>query len=61
MVEGYEGEEWTAKTILDSIERSLQRTRTDHLDLVQLHSCGVDILERGEAIQYNTRILCCRK
>ncbi len=25
--------------------------KTDHLDLVQLHSCGVDILERGEVIQ----------
>jgi len=48
---GYEGNEWTAQTILDSIERSLDRMKTDYVDLVQLHSCGVDILERGEAIQ----------
>jgi aryl-alcohol dehydrogenase-like predicted oxidoreductase len=48
---GYEGEAWTAKTILDSVERSLRRMKTDRLDLVQLHSCGVDILERGEVIQ----------
>ena len=48
---GYEGKEWTAKTILDSIERSLVRMKTDYVDLVQLHSCGVDILERGEAVQ----------
>ena len=48
---GYEGEEWTARTILDSIERSLKRMKTDHLDLVQLHSCSVDVLERGEAIR----------
>ena len=48
---GYEGEAWTAKTILDSVERSLRRMKTDHLDLVQLHSCGVDTLERGEVIQ----------
>jgi aryl-alcohol dehydrogenase-like predicted oxidoreductase len=48
---GYEGEEWTAQTIRDSIDRSLQRLRTDHLDLVQLHTCGVDVLERGEVIQ----------
>ena len=47
---GYEGEAWTAKTITDSIERSLKRLETDHLDLVQLHSCGVNILERGEAV-----------
>ena len=48
---GYEGRAWTAKTITDSIDRSLVRLRTDHLDLVQLHSCGVVILERGEAIE----------
>ncbi len=48
---GYEGEEWTAQTIMDSIDRSLVRMRTDDVDLVQLHSCGVDILERGEVVQ----------
>jgi aryl-alcohol dehydrogenase-like predicted oxidoreductase len=48
---GYEGEEWTAQTVRDSIDRSLQRLQTDYLDLVQLHSCGVDVLERGEVIQ----------
>jgi aryl-alcohol dehydrogenase-like predicted oxidoreductase len=47
----YEGKEWAAKTILDSIERSLLRMRTDYVDVVQLHSCSVDILERGEVIQ----------
>jgi aryl-alcohol dehydrogenase-like predicted oxidoreductase len=48
---GYKGEEWTAQTIKDSIHRSLVRLKTDYLDLVQLHSCGVDVLERGEAVQ----------
>ena len=48
---GYEGQEWTAQTIEDSIDRSLIRLQTDYLDLVQLHSCGVDVLERGEVIQ----------
>jgi aryl-alcohol dehydrogenase-like predicted oxidoreductase len=48
---GYEGEEWTAQTIQDSIDRSLKRLRTDYLDLVQLHTCSVDVLERGEVIQ----------
>lgn len=50
VVAGYQGEEWTAQTIRDSIDRSLQRLKTDQLDLVQLHSCGVAVLERGEAI-----------
>ena len=47
---GYAGEEWTAPTIRDSIDRSLQRMRTEVIDLMQLHSCGVDILERGDVI-----------
>ncbi len=48
---GYTGEPWTAKTINDSIERSLARMKTDYLDLVQLHSCDLDVLERGEVVQ----------
>jgi aryl-alcohol dehydrogenase-like predicted oxidoreductase len=41
---------WTAASIAKSIERSLQRLKTDHLDLVQLHSCGRDVLVKGECI-----------
>jgi aryl-alcohol dehydrogenase-like predicted oxidoreductase len=48
---GYEGEEWTPQTIKDSIDRSLKRLQTDYLDLVQLHTCGIDVLERGDVIQ----------
>ncbi len=47
----YNGEPWTSKTITDSIDRSLERMRTDHLDLLQLHSCSVEVLEKGEAIR----------
>lgn len=47
----YTGEPWTADTVRHSIERSLTRTRTDYLDLVQLHSCDVDVLEQGEVIE----------
>ncbi len=48
---GYQGEDWTAQTVTDSIERSLVRMKTDHLDIVQLHSCDVEVLERGEVIE----------
>lgn len=51
VVDGYQGEEWTAQTIRGSINRSLTRLKTDYLDLVQLHSCSVAVLERGEAIE----------
>lgn len=45
------GESWSAQTIQNSIDRSLQRMKTDHLDLVQLHSCDIGILQRGEAVE----------
>lgn len=48
---GYQGQEWTAQTVTDSIDRSLTRLKTDYVDLVQLHSCDVDILERGDVIE----------
>ena len=48
---GYTGQPWTAQTVRDSIDRSLTRMKTDHLDLVQLHSCDVAVLERGDVIQ----------
>jgi aryl-alcohol dehydrogenase-like predicted oxidoreductase len=51
VVGGATGQEWAAETIRESIERSLVRMRTDHLDLVQLHSCEIEVLERGEAIR----------
>lgn len=47
----YPGESWTAETVSDSIERSLRRTKTDHLDLVQLHSCSLEVLQEGKVIQ----------
>ena len=47
----YTGEAWTAKTIEDSIDRSLELMNTDYLDLVQLHSCSIDILKKGEVIE----------
>ena len=48
---GYQGKEWTAQTVTDSIDRSLARLKTNYLDLVQLHSCDVDVLERGDVIE----------
>ena len=38
---GYTGQEWTAQTVSDSIDRSLKRMKTDYVDLMQLHSCGI--------------------
>jgi aryl-alcohol dehydrogenase-like predicted oxidoreductase len=43
--------DWDAQLLKQSIDRSLQRLRTDHLDLLQLHSCSREVLERGEVIE----------
>lgn len=47
----YEGEAWSYKTVADSVDRSLVRLKTDYLDIVQLHSCGIDVLENGDSIR----------
>lgn len=44
-------EGWSGAEISRSIDRSLKRLRTDWLDVVHLHSCGLDILKRGEAVE----------
>lgn len=41
---------WTADGVTKCVERSLQRLKTDYVDLVHLHSCGIDVLEKGEVI-----------
>lgn len=46
-----DGEDCWSKTKLQaSVERSLRRLRTERLDVVLLHSCEKDVLERGEAL-----------
>ena len=50
-IQGEKGPEWTADLVTRSIDRSLKNMKTDYLDLVQIHSCGVDVLERGEVTE----------
>ena len=47
---GWGRSEWRPAAIVRSIERSLKRLATDHLDLIQLHSCSLAELRRGDVI-----------
>ena len=42
---------WSQASLLQSIERSLRRLKTDRLDIVHLHSCSESELRKGEAIK----------
>src|SRR5437667_12513842 len=48
---GWSSADWRRAPLLASIERSLRRLATDHVDLIQLHSCSLGELRRGEAIE----------
>lgn len=47
----YQGEEWSYQTVADSVDRSLVRMKVEYIDILQLHSCSIEVLERGEAIR----------
>src|SRR5919107_806071 len=48
---GLDGPDWSPRLLAESIERSLRRLRTDHVDLIQLHSCSADVLRDGAVIE----------
>src|SRR5437870_10261540 len=47
---GIGSEDWSAPSLLESIERSLRRLKTDRLDLIQLHGCSESLLRQGDVI-----------
>jgi aryl-alcohol dehydrogenase-like predicted oxidoreductase len=47
---GWSRADWRPAALLSSIERSLRRLATDHVDLIQLHSCSLAHLQRGDVI-----------
>lgn len=48
---GWGNDDWSAKGIEKSIDRSLKRMKADYVDLVQLHSCHEKVLKKGEVIE----------
>ena len=47
---GWGRADWRPAALLRSIERSLGRLGTDHVDLIQLHSCSLAELRKGDVI-----------
>lgn len=43
-------DDWTYDCVLAGIDAVLKRLRTDFVDIVHLHSCPLEILQRGEVI-----------
>ena len=47
---GWNRADWRPPALVASIERSLERLATDRLDLIQLHSCSLAALRKGDVI-----------
>lgn len=48
---GIEGvEDWSYDCIIAGVDEALRSMRTDYIDIVHLHSCSLETLQRGEAI-----------
>ncbi len=48
---GWTYPDWRPESLVRSIERSLKRLKTNHVDLVQLHSCSEAELRKGKVIE----------
>lgn len=52
---GFDLPDWHPELLERSIDRSLKRLQTDYVDLIQLHSCGSNVLEDEEAMDVLVR------
>jgi aryl-alcohol dehydrogenase-like predicted oxidoreductase len=43
--------DWTADCIIKGVDHALGLMRTTYIDVMHLHSCGLDILRRGEVTE----------
>jgi aryl-alcohol dehydrogenase-like predicted oxidoreductase len=44
-------DDWTYEAVTGGIDQALKLMKTDYIDIVHLHSCSLEILERGDVIQ----------
>jgi aryl-alcohol dehydrogenase-like predicted oxidoreductase len=48
---GFKEADWDPSMLARSIDRSLRNLQTEYVDLVQLHSCSAELIERGDVIR----------
>lgn len=46
-----DSEEWAPEALKATVDRALTRLRTDHLDVMLLHTCGLDLLRQGDVLE----------
>jgi aryl-alcohol dehydrogenase-like predicted oxidoreductase len=47
--------DWDPKMLASSIDRSLKNLRTDHVDVMQFHSCSIETLRDDRVVEVLTR------
>ena len=47
---GFDRPDWDPQMLEASIDRSLQRLKTDYVDVIHLHSCSEELLRKGDVI-----------
>ncbi len=45
------GEDWSSRLVMATVDRALQRLKTDRLDVMLLHSCDLATLQKGDALE----------
>ena len=43
--------DWTYDSVIIGIDEALKKLRTEYIDIVHLHSCTLEVLQRGEVIE----------
>jgi aryl-alcohol dehydrogenase-like predicted oxidoreductase len=56
LTDRYESPDWHPRALEWNIEQSLRRLKTDCIDLIQLHSCSVETLRKGDVIDVLLRV-----
>jgi aryl-alcohol dehydrogenase-like predicted oxidoreductase len=44
------GKAWSAEVVTATVDRALKRLKTDHLDVMLLHSCDLETLKKGDGL-----------